>query len=117
LADKLRTDVETLRALPTGTFATYVRGLPSGTLALKVPHVALAQLPRISPPEQHAIRDRMRAEYCFSPLAQSSEPEPSPATGNSPRSQARQVATRPDMPRPVAPRRDRPRQRPKDSPE
>jgi hypothetical protein len=118
LADKLRTDTETLRSLPPGTFAAYVRGLPSRrALALKVPYVDLAQLPRMSRTEQNAIRDRMRAEYCFSPLAQSSEPGPSPAAGNSPRSQARHVATRPDKPRPAAPRRDRPRQAPDDSSE
>src|SRR6267378_4162264 len=103
LADKLRTDTDTLRSLPRGTFATYVRDLTPSALALKVPYADLRRLPRISHAEQNAIRDRMRLEYSFSPLAPSPAPEAPPVPRIPSDSEARQAATRPDRSRPAAP--------------
>jgi hypothetical protein len=68
LADKLRTDTDNLRSLPRGTFAAFIRDVTSSALQLKVPYADLSKLPRMSPAEQKAIRDRMRIEYSFSPL-------------------------------------------------
>jgi hypothetical protein len=117
LADKLRSNTDSLRSLPRGTFATYVRDLTPSALALKVPYVNMARLPRISHAEQKAIRDRMRAEYSFSPLAQPSEPAPPPVGANPVQPEPPQVATGPDKPRPAAPRRDASRQASDDSSE
>jgi hypothetical protein len=117
LADKLRSDTDSLRSLPRGTFATYVRDLTSSALALKVPYANLARLPRISHVEQKAIRDRMRAEYSFSPIAQPSESAASPVAGNPVQTEASKAATEPDKPRPAAPRRGKSRPPPRDESE
>lgn len=65
LSDKLRMDVDTLRSLPAGTFGTFVRDVTAKGVALRVPHVSLASLPRMSPEEQVAVRAQMRASYGF----------------------------------------------------
>jgi hypothetical protein len=117
LADKLRSDTDSLRSLPRGTFATYVRDLTPSALALKVPYANLARLPRISHVEQKAIRDRMRAEYSFSPIAQPFESAASPVAGNPVQTEASKVATEPDKPRPAASRRGKSRPPPRDESE
>jgi hypothetical protein len=114
LSDKLRTDAETLRTLPRGTFATYVRDVTSSALMLKVPDVNLAHLPRMSAKEQQGIRDRMRREYSFTPLPKPPEPTPAPRTPSD--SAARHGPTRPDTSRPTTTRRVRARP-PKDTSE
>lgn len=68
LSDKLRTETETLRSLPRGGFATFIRDLSPNALVLKVPPTNLARLPRISKAQQKELRERMRVEYSFSPL-------------------------------------------------
>ncbi len=67
LADKLRTSPDFMRSLPRGTFATFVRDLTPTALALKIPYTDLSTLPRITAAEQQAIRERMRAQFSFSP--------------------------------------------------
>jgi hypothetical protein len=74
LSDKLRMNVDELRSLPKGTFATYMRDLTLTGVALKVPFVELSKLPRMTAEQQTAIRERMRTEYGFAP--QQSRPSP-----------------------------------------
>jgi hypothetical protein len=114
LSDKLRTDTETLRALPRGTFATYIRDFTASALALKVPYVNLSRLPRMSRAEQDAIRDRMRTDYCFFPPARSSQPAAVPLTGTPSNCGARQAPTRRDRPRPAPTGHDTSRPAPTD---
>ena len=116
LSDKLRTDTETLRALPRGTFAAYIRDFTSSALALKVPYVNLSRLPHMSRAEQDAIRDRMRADYCFFPPARS-QPAAVPLTGTPSNCGVRQAPARRDRPRPAPTSRDTSRQAPTDSSE
>jgi hypothetical protein len=63
LADKLRATPEFLRSLPRGTFAAFVRDLTPTALALKIPYTDMDKLPKMTPAEQQAIRDSMRARY------------------------------------------------------
>jgi len=114
LADKLRTDTDTLRSLPRGTFATYIRDLTLSAVSLKVPYADLARLPRMSRAEQDGIRDRMRADYCFFPPTRSPQPVAVPLTGIPSNSGARQAPTRRDKPRPVSTGRDTSRPAPTD---
>lgn len=67
LADKLRMDTDTLRSLPRGAFATFVRDLTPKAVALKIPYTDLSALPRMTAAEQQAIRDRMREQFSFTP--------------------------------------------------
>ena len=67
LADKLRTTTDFMRSLPRGTFATFVRDLTPTALALKIPYTDLSTLPRMTAAEQQAIRQRMRAQFSFTP--------------------------------------------------
>ncbi len=71
LADKLRIDTDTLRSLPRGTFATFVRDLTRTGVAVKVPYTDMSALPRMTPDEQASIRERMRAQFTFAPPAES----------------------------------------------
>jgi TraM recognition site of TraD and TraG len=73
LADKLRSETETLRSLPRGTFATFVRDHTRRAIALKVPYIDLTRLPRLSSAEQREIRERMRLQYSFTPAERSQE--------------------------------------------
>jgi hypothetical protein len=114
LADKLRTDAKTLQSLPPGAFATFIRDKTSSALLLKAPNVDLSTLPRISPAEQRALRNRKRTEYAFSPINQVAEPEPPHQPPTAADSAASPAPTRPDTPRPVTPRRDKSRQAPND---
>ena len=115
LADKLRTNAEHLRSLPRGTFGTYIRDVTSSApLALKVPNVELSKLPRVSVAERTAIRDRMRLEYSFVPLAQSTKLGNSHQSAISSDGAASQAPTDRDRPGPAATRRDKPRPPPDD---
>ena len=81
LADKLRTSPEFLRSLPRGTFATFIRDLTPTALALKIPYTDLSTLPRMTAPEQQAIRQRMRAQFSFKPQKpHAASPQASPAS-------------------------------------
>lgn len=94
LAPKLRMDVETLQALPRGTFGAFVRDLTPAGIQLKVSKVDLDSLPKLSDEELRAIRDRMRADFSSSrstamteqPIAEFAVPTatPSPARSSSP---------------------------------
>jgi len=108
LADKLRTDTDNLRSLPRGTFAAFIRDVTSSALRLKVPYADLSKLPRMSPAEQKAIRDRMRIAYSFSPLTQSPEPETPHQPAISVDAKASPPPTGGDRPRPAAARTRRP---------
>jgi hypothetical protein len=111
LADKLRSDTDSLRSLPRGTFATYVRDLTSSALALKVPYVDLSKLPRMSAAEQRALRDRCEPNTRFhrSLSRRSRRLRLSPRLRYIPRRrQHRQTAADLDQPRHVATHRDRP---------
>jgi hypothetical protein len=66
IADKVRTDVTTLRQLPQGTFATYIRGFTrSGAIFLKYPYIDIAKLPKMTPAQHDAIKRRMREQFSF----------------------------------------------------
>ncbi len=67
LSEKLRTDTDTLRSLPRGTFATFVRDLTPTGITLKVPYTDLSKLPRMTAAEQQGIRDHMREQFSFTP--------------------------------------------------
>ena len=107
LADKLRTDTDTLRSLPRGTFAAFIRDMTPSALRLKVPYADLLKLPRISVAEQRALRDRMRTEYSFAPFGQPPEPETPYQPPPSIYSEASPAPAGRDAPRPAAARRDR----------
>jgi hypothetical protein len=91
--------------------------MTANALPLKVPYADLSKLPRISAAEQRAIRDRMRVEYSFSPLARASEAKAEHQPANSPNREAAPVPTARDRPRPAATRRDTTRPTPPDGPE
>jgi hypothetical protein len=63
LAPKLRMDVETLQALPRGTFGTFVRDLTPRGIQLQVAKVDLAALPQMTEEELATVRDRMRTAF------------------------------------------------------
>lgn len=67
LADKLRTTTDFIRSLPRGTFATFIRDVTPTALALKIPYTDVSTLPQMTAAEQQAIRERMRAQFSFSP--------------------------------------------------
>lgn len=98
LADKLRTTPEVLRSLRRGTFAAFVRDLTPTALALNVPYNDMSKLPRMSQAEQQAIRDRMRAQFSFSPTQSAVRREPPPAMPTSP-----QRPSKSNQPTPVRP--------------
>jgi hypothetical protein len=94
LSDKLRMHTDTLRSLPRGTFAAFVRDYTSTGLALKVPHTDLSALPKMTAEEQRVIRERMRQQFSFSPneipppsapVAAQPPASPSPAASTPPR--------------------------------
>ena len=103
LAPKLRCEPEFLYSLPRGTFAAFVRDLTPHAVALKVPYTNLEALPRMTPGQQEAIRQRMRAEYGFAPQpssessisARASQP-PSPTQTSS------QTHSSPEKPQPAS---------------
>lgn len=68
-----------MRSLPRGTFATFVRDLTPTALALKIPYTDLSTLPRMTVAEQQAIRERMRAQFSFSPQKPDTRPPQAPA--------------------------------------
>ena len=103
LADKLRTTPEFLRSLGRGTFAAFVRDLTPHAVALKVPYYNLEVLPRITPGQQESIRQRMRAEYGFTPLPPAGAPIPAAATRPpSPGQISPTAAPPPERPRPAS---------------
>lgn len=63
LAPKLRMDVETLQALPRGTFGTFVRDLTPQGIQLKISKIDLDELPRMTGEELTGIRERMRTDF------------------------------------------------------
>ena len=100
LADKLRMDTDSLRSMPRGTFATFVRDLTTSGLALKVPYTNLSALPRMTAAEQRGIRDRMREQFSFTPQSKPS------AAGSDVRPQADKPSAEPPRPHPTPPPRD-----------
>ena len=67
LADKLRMPADTLRSLPKGTFATFVRDLTPVGIKLTVVKLDLEAMPQMSSEELEAVRHRMRADFSSSP--------------------------------------------------
>jgi len=63
LADKLRMSADELRALPRGTFGTFVRDLTPRGISLQVPKVDLDILPKMCAEELASVCERMRAEF------------------------------------------------------
>jgi Type IV secretion-system coupling protein DNA-binding domain len=76
LAPKLRCEPEFLYSLPRGTFAAYVRDLTTTALALKIPYHDMRALPRMTPAEQSALRDKMRAQYSSQKVRPAARLEP-----------------------------------------
>ncbi len=66
LAEKLRINADTLRSLPKGTFAAFVRDLTKSGLPLSIPYTDMSKLPKMTMAEQQAIRDRMRDQFSLS---------------------------------------------------
>jgi hypothetical protein len=97
LADKLRTTTDFLYNLPRGRFAAFVRDLTPHALALNVPYIDLSALPQMTAAEQRAIRERMRAEFSYTP-----QPKPAPPEPASPSRAAKPSAVRPAS-RPASP--------------
>jgi hypothetical protein len=69
LADKLRMSPDTLRSLPRGTFATFVRDLTPTGIQLKITKTDLDALPKMTDHELTAIRERMRTAFSSTPPA------------------------------------------------
>jgi len=67
LSDKLRMSADTLRSLPKGTFATFVRDLTPVGIKLTVVKLDLEAMPQMSNEELDAVRHRMRADFSSSP--------------------------------------------------
>jgi hypothetical protein len=88
LADKLRMPADTLRSLPRGTFATFVRDLTPVGIELRVEKIDLDALPKIADEEMAAIRERLRMAFSSVPPANmkkaSSSVPPVSMTGQSP---------------------------------
>jgi len=63
LAPKLRMDVETLQALPRGTFGTFVRDLTPTGIQLKIEKIDLDSFPKTTEAEMQAIRGQMREQF------------------------------------------------------
>jgi hypothetical protein len=116
LADKLRTDINTLQSLPIGSFATFIRGPTSSALTLKVPDVNLWHFPRMSAAEEASIRDRMRVKYSFVAPAPSPDSTVSDEAGQRSDS-ARTVPTSRDQPRHTSTKHESSRQPPDDGSE
>lgn len=79
LADKIRMPAETLRSLPRGSFATFVRDFDPPSFVLNVAPSGIADLPRMSAAEFAAIRSRMKAQFS-SPETTAAQPD-----GNAPK--------------------------------
>lgn len=104
LSEKLRMDTDTLRSLPRGTFATFVRDLTRTGIALSIPYTDLAKLPKMTAVEQVAIRERMRAQFSFSPQSQIVESAvPSQSQAADPKPPAPQRGATPPTTAPAAP--------------
>lgn len=73
LAPKLRMEVETLQALPRGTFGTFVRDLTPEGIQLQVSKVNLDALPQMSDDELAAVREHMRAAFSSTRVAARSD--------------------------------------------
>jgi hypothetical protein len=82
LADKLRSSADTLRSLPQGTFATFVRDLTPNGVQLRVSKTDLDSLPKMTEEELTGIRDHMRTTFSSPPPGSTTE-EPT-ATSPSP---------------------------------
>jgi hypothetical protein len=67
LADKLRLSADTLRSLPQGTFATFVRDLTPNGVQLRVSKTDLDSLPKMTEEELTDIRDHMRTAFSSPP--------------------------------------------------
>ncbi len=75
LAPKLRMDVETLQALPRGTFGTFVRDLTPQGIQLTISRIDLDALPKMTGEELTDIRERMRTDFsATTPAAEAPQP-------------------------------------------
>lgn len=89
LAPKLRMDVETLQALPRGTFGTFVRDLTPRGIEVAVSKLDLSTFPGMSADELVALRERMRSDFASGnspppPPLQSLPNKPAPSPAESP---------------------------------
>lgn len=78
LADKIRMPADTLRSLPRGSFACFVRDSDPPTFVLNVSPSGIAELPRMTDAEFDAVRSRMKAQFSSPPPATPQPPEPVP---------------------------------------
>jgi hypothetical protein len=77
MAEKLRSDTDTLRSLPRGSFATFVRDMTPQAITLTVPKIDLSKFPKMSKEKSTAIKAKMREQ--FSIIASNQAPKPAPA--------------------------------------
>ncbi len=85
LSAKLRMDADTLRSLPRGTFATFVRDHTPSGVPLKIAYTDIDSLPKMTAAEQHAIREGMRAQFSFAATAVTPEPPSGPTPTAAPK--------------------------------
>jgi hypothetical protein len=82
LADKIRIPVDSLRSLPRGSFATFIRDVSPFGFILNVPHCDLSTLPQMTQTEFTAIRVRMNEQFSSTPAvpadSDTSPPAPDP---------------------------------------
>lgn len=77
LAPRLRATPETLRNLPIGSFATFVRDTtPKGAVTLKIPLSGVPRAPKMTNEARADLKARMRANYAY--VAPSPEPSIKP---------------------------------------
>jgi uncharacterized protein DUF87 len=66
LARNMRTPPDLLESQPKGSFAAYVRNVTPHAVSLRIPFGLLEDQERMTPAEQAAVLDRMRAQYAVS---------------------------------------------------
>jgi hypothetical protein len=72
LAGQMGADAELIASQPTGSFATYIRGVTRRAVPMSFPFFVLEKLPRTTKEEREAIRAQSRATYA-EPLAETAQ--------------------------------------------
>ena len=65
LAPQMGATPEMIEGQPKGSFAVHVRGMTKQAVSLKFPFGVMEDMPRMTPAEQAALRDRMRQRYAM----------------------------------------------------
>jgi hypothetical protein len=75
LSGQMGCDADLIASQPTGSFATYIRGVTRCAVPMSFPFFVLEKLPRTTKEEREAIRAQSRVTYA-EPLADAAQPTP-----------------------------------------